>query len=334
MDYLVLLKSIKVIFLHIMFILVFLLSYKISAGSLVEVDGFKMYQLSNGDYAKSTWGWVDVNGDSVKECYRFDENGHIAKNYVGHDGKMTNDKGQLIENGFVMKKLSSGVVMKGEGTPFVISDVEDSNIINKTDSKTLENIFIDKTDGETVITKKVKDEVVIPIEETEKSNIIYVREETDDIFTVNSDGTMSTDKVLIAGKKFNKYIISKKDVKVDVEKAIIFGNDIWEDVIELRGNNSSIKINTKNFNYLYFEVAEEKHVVDIDDDIVLTLDIYFDGKLYDTLDEFVESNPQVEIIDDLNAKEVEFKVSIKGKNKYRKVYIRNGRLRKIREKNE
>ena len=315
-------------------IVVLLLSSKIYAGTIVEVDGFMMYKTESGEYAKNTWAWADINGDSVKECYRFDDEGHIARNYVGHDGKKTNDDGQLIENGFVLKKLLSGVVIKGEGTPFVTSEDENANVINKNSRKTLENIVVDKNDTGVVITKRIKNEVVIPIDENEKSDVIYVKEDIDDDFIINSDGTMSTNKKLVAGKKFGKYIVSKRDTKVNVEKAVIFGNEIWEDVIELRGNNASIKLDTKNFNYLYFEVAEERHVVDIDDDIVLTLDIYFDGKLYDTLDEFVESNPQVEIIDDLSVNEVELKVSIRGKNKQRKVYIRNGRLKKTREKNE
>ena len=130
------------------------------------------------------------------------------------------------------------------------------------------------------------------------------------------------------------YITAKTNAKTDIEKAIIFGNDIWEDVIELRGNGSSVKVNVKNFNYMYFEVAEENHVVDKENDELLSLDVYIDGELYESLDEFVESEPQVEEIEELDGKVVEFKVNIVGRNKGRRVYIRNGRLKKIREKDE
>ena len=59
--------------------------------------------------------------------------------------------------------------------------------------------------------------------------------------------------------------------------------------------------------------------------------VYLDGELYETLEEFVEGEPQVEEIEELDAKVVEFKIKITGKNKNRRVYIRNGRLKKIRE---
>ena len=131
-----------------------------------------------------------------------------------------------------------------------------------------------------------------------------------------------------------KYITAKTNAKVDVEKTIIFGNEIWEDVIELRGNGSSIKVNVKNFNYMYFEVAEENHVVDKENDELLSFDVFIDGELYESLDEFVESEPQIEKIEELDGKVVELKVNITGKNKSRRVYIRNGRLKKIREKDE
>ena len=105
-------------------------------------------------------------------------------------------------------------------------------------------------------------------------------------------------------------------------------------MIELRGNGASIKIDTKNFNYMYFEVAEENHVVDKENDEILSLDVYIDGELYESLDEFVESEPQIEEVEELDGKVVELKLKISGKNKSRRVYIRNGRLKKIREKDE
>ena len=330
-------KKNRVIFLHIIILLIIICNFTY-AGNLIEVDGFTMYKTNSGEYAKDCFVWLDLNGDSVKECYRFDEKGHIAKNYVGHDNRRTNELGQLIENGLVMKKLPSGIVMKGDGTPEVAVEDIDGNVINRTDRKVLDNLpFVaDGRNGNMILTKKLKDEVEIPIDTDEATvpNIIYSNGGKGAISTITSDESSKLNNQIIAGKNIKNYITAKNNVKTDVEKVIIFGNDIWEDVIELRGNNSSIKINIKNFNYIYFEVAEGNHVVDIENDEDIKLEVNIDGKLYETLDEFVENEPQIEEIEELAGKVLELKVRIDGKNKYRKVYIRNGRLKKIREKDE
>ena len=85
---------------------------------------------------------------------------------------------------------------------------------------------------------------------------------------------------------------------------------------------------------MYFEVAEENHAVDNENDEFVSLDVYIDGELYETLEEFNGSEPQIKEIEELDGKVLELNVRIDGKNKYRKVYIRNGRLKKTREKDE
>jgi len=328
------LKIKKSLFL-IMFILLVLVGQIVFAGTIEKVDDSVMYKTNSGNYATNIWVWLDINGDSVKECYRFDEEGHIAINYVGNDGRRTNDRGQLVENGFVMKKLASGLVIKGDGTPYVNDKVSTGSIINNTGSRVLDNLpfeVVGRNNG-TILTKRLKEEVVIPIDAkvSTGSNIIYANGASGAISTITSDGGIQSNNNIVAGKNIEKYITAKNNAKADVEKVIIFGNEIWEDVIELRGNGSSIKVNVKNFNHMYFEVAEENHVVDKENDELLSLDVYIDGELYESLDEFVESEPQVEEIEELDGKVVELKVNITGKNKSRRVYIRNGRLKKIRE---
>ena len=319
---------------------VMLLNQIAYSGTIENVNGFVMYKTNSGGYAKSVWVWLDINGDSVKECYRFDEDGHIALNYIGNDGRATNEMGQLVENGFVMRKLASGLVLKGDGTPYVNAKVSTRSVINNTGSRVLDDLRFEvaERNNDVILTTKLKEEVVIPIDKSVStgSNIIYSNGGSGSISTINSDGSKSSNSRnrIVAGKDIKNYITAKHNVKVDVEKAIIFGNEVWEDVIELTGNSSSIKINTKNFNYMYLEIAEENHVIDKEHDDLTTLEVYLDGELYETLDEFEESEPQVEEIEELGAKVVELKVRITGKNKSRRVYIRNGRLKKIREKDE
>lgn len=330
-------KLISIYLIVMISLIILLLSFSF-AGTIEKVNDSVMYKTNSGNYATNTWVWLDINGDSVKECYRFDEEGHIAINYVGNDGRRTNDKGQLVENGFVMKKLSSGTIIKGDGTPYVNVKVSTGSVINNTGSRVLDNLPFEVVgrNGDTILTTRLKEEVVIPIDKniSTGSNIIYANGASGAISTITSDGSIKSNNSIVAGKNIENYITAKYNVKVDVEKAIIFGNEIWEDVIEFRGNGSSIKVNVKNFNYMYFEVAEENHVIDKENDELLSLDVYIDGELYESLDEFVESEPQIEEIEELDGKVVELKVNITGKNKSRRVYIRNGRLKKIREKDE
>lgn len=313
---------------------VMLLNQIAYSGTIENVNGFMMYKTNSGEYAKSVWVWLDINGDSVKECYRFDEDGHIALNYIGNDGRATNEMGQLVENGFVMRKLASGLVLKGDGTPYVNAKVSTRSVINNTGSRVLDNLPFEVAvrNNDVILTTKLKEEVVIPIDKSVStgSNIIYSNGGSGAISTINSDGSNR----IVAGKDIKNYVTTKHNAKVDVEKAIIYGGEVWEDIIELSGNGSSIKINTKNFNYMYLEIAEENHVIDKEHDNLTTLEVYLDGELYETLDEFVEGEPQVEEIEELDAKVVELRVKITGKNKNRRVYIRNGRLKKIREKDE
>ena len=322
----------------IMFILLVLVGQIVFAGTIEKVDDSVMYKTNSGNYATNTWVWLDINGDSVKECYRFDEEGHIAINYVGNDGRRTNDKGQLVEDGFIMKKLLSGTIIKGDGTPYVNVKVSTGSVINNTGSRVLDNLPFEVAgrNNDTIVTTRLKEEVEIPIDAkvSSGSNIIYANGGNGAISTITSDGNFKSNNHIVAGKNIEKYITAKNNAKADVEKVIIFGNEIWEDVIELRGNGSSIQVNVKNFNYMYFEVAEENHVVDKENDELLSLNVYIDGELYESLDEFVESEPQIEEIEELDGKVVELKVNITGKNKSRRVYIRNGRLKKIREKDE
>lgn len=322
------------IFLYLVSLL-FLLGNIVYAGTIENIDDQVMYRLNNGEFAKDTWAWLDINGDSIKECYRLDSNGHISKNYVGQDNRKTNELGQLVENGFVIQKLSNGTIKKGDGKPFVDAE-EDGKVINKLSRNGIDDLpFGVEVDNETVLTKRLnKEEIIINEHNATKSNVIYSNGGKGTINTIDSDGTTKYLNKIVAGKNIIKYITGKNNVKIDVEKAIIFGNDIWEDVIEFRGNNSFIKINTKSFNYIYFEVAEENHTVDKTYDEGVILEVYADGQLYDTLDEFVDDYPQVYEIEELDAKNIELRVKIDGKNKSRCLYIRNGRVKKIRDKDE
>ena len=334
-------KSIR-IFLHI--VICISITANISfAGDLLEIDGTMMYANDYGEIAKDTWVWIDTDKDSIAECYRFDSEGHIASNYKDKYGKATNEKGQLIENGEVIRKmLSTGKIIKN-------SDVPESGIAKSTGSvinpkpkyekdkwtniekeiKVYETNAIDETiDGKVIYAKSDKDEIDILNGDMAESGTIYANGKASEL----SDG-VKENRNIVAGKDFRRFISSKKKCTEKLSSAYIYGGAYWEDVLALSGNGASVKFTLNGNNYIRFEVAHNNHGEE-EKDTNITLDMYVDGKLYDSFDEFVDGEPQVveEYLE--KAKTVELKVHIESGSIGRTVYIRNGRLKKVKIKDE
>ena len=341
MDFFASHKKYRNMFLHIILALVFLLNIETLTGNLIEVDGFTMYSNDYGEIAKDTWVWIDTNKDSIAECYRFDKDGHLAVNYKDRYGKETNDKGQLIENGEVIKKmLSNGEILNKKESPSngILEFL--GNIINpkpkyEKDKWTKEthevNVYetngIEETiDGKVLYAKSDDEEIDILNGAVAESGVIYSSGKASNI----SDG-VSENRDIVAGKDFRKYITSKNKCDEKVAETYIYGGSRWSDVLVLNGNGASVKFKLDNNNYVRFEVAHQTHGEETRDTDI-TLDMYVDGKLIDSFDEFVDSEPQVveEYLED--AKTVELKVNIKAGSFGRKVYIRNGRFRKVKTK--
>lgn len=332
-------KSIR-IFLHI--VICIGIAANISfAGTLLEVDGAIMYSNDYGEIAKDTWVWIDTDKDSIAECYRFDCEGHIASYYKDKYGKSTNEKGQLVENGEVIRKmLSSGEILNSKDTPEngIIEFI--GNIIKpkpkyETDKWTEKEVEvnvnetngIDETiDGKVIYAKRNDDEIDILNGESAEKGIIYANGKASEI----SDG-VEDNREIVAGKDFRRFISSKNKCTEKVSNVYIYGGINWTDVLSLGGNSASVKFTLNGNNYMRFEVAHNNHGEE-EKDTDITLDMYVDGKLQDSFDEFVDGEPQVveEYLE--NAKTVELKVSITSGSIGRTVYIRNGRLKKVKIK--
>lgn len=310
------------------------------AGSFTEVDGKKHYINDSGVVAKDIWVWIDDNGDSIAECYRFNSDGEIYKNYVDKYGKSTNDIGQLTENGEVVKKfLSSGEVLRKKDEPSVgiidmigniISPKKKDAVKDKLTNRNVDLVEYEEipievinNDGQ-IIDNSVKN-VDILKGESKESGIIYANGKKSEI----SDNVKEEAKI-VAGKDIRKFITGRNKCTDKVTEVYIYGGERWQDVIELSGNGASVKFNLNKNNYIYFEVSHSAHSEeDIDTD--MSLEMYIDGKIYTTYDEFVDS--KYEVVEEYipNSKVVELKVNIKSGAKSRSIFIRNGRLKKIKE---
>lgn len=304
---------------------------EVFAGTVETIDGYMMYKLPSGNYARDTWCFVDFNGDTIEECYRFDSFGHIVSNYVSEDGRATNDKGQLIENGFVVERLSSGKIRYGEGLPYVDIEGVDNYIFDapydnkKYPNGDINNIGIIKT-------VEINDDFIGPIAKGISNQVIYAGDTGISSIDVGANGVnINTGKTInvVAGKNIVNFIDKKTNCKTKVDDCIVYGGTIWDDCIELRGTGAKVSFNLKNNNYMYFEVAEEPHVED-EKDINVVLEVYVDNELIDTMDEFVESEPQEFSEELFDAKKIELRVKSDIYTS-RRLYIHNGRFKKVKE---
>lgn len=334
----------RIIYLFITIIIVFVFSNISSfAGRLIIIDNTLSYQSDDGSIAKNVWVWIDDNRDSIAECYRFNEDGLLAKNYVHYDGKMTNDKGQLLEDGVVVRKMTStGRIITNEDIAYGPKDKDreeylygnvlipksiDKRLRQKIDdswhlgSETLANDEI--IDGEVIdnITGKYK-----PLSDVEaESGIIYNVGARNDVL-INKDGE------IIAGKNAVNFITSSLKFEKEVEKVTIYNGDKWQDCMMMKGNNSRVKFDLKKYNHMYFEITNQQHTNETyRKELDAVLSIYADGKLLEEIDDFTDGDPQVVELDLDNKKTLELKLTIRNGDISEKVYINNARFRKIKD---
>lgn len=76
-----------------------MLSATVIAGSFQTDEKGKWYKEDDGSYPKSTWKWLDTDGDGNYECYAFDENGYLYVSTTTPDSYTTDENGAWIEDG-------------------------------------------------------------------------------------------------------------------------------------------------------------------------------------------------------------------------------------------
>ena len=353
-------KNIKRTFAFlILFFIIFSIKNAITIfadGQVEHNDGHYMYKNENGTYAKNCWRWIDTDNDNVCECYRFDENGWIVGNYGSYNGKRTNELGQWVLNGVVQQ------VYKNNGQPlretnFNFAFVDNNNYIKNistasTASETVKRINASGKDlhamknktGTEVINREAPD---AKFEGTgEKGYLLGKNANIDapeadaingqvvsDALKEDEIRVLGEGEVLVLGKDLRRFIDVENSKKY-TEKATnvkIYGGDIWEDAILLSGNGAYIKFDLKDNNYMRFEVAHQTHgesTADTD----CRLDLYIGDNVVASYDEFNDNVPEVveEWFQD-GEKKIMLKLSITGDAPGRKVYLRNARLRKVKE---
>lgn len=342
MVYLSFLKRFKSYFLlHIIIVIIIVnVSY---AGHLITIEGVTAYHTDDGTVAKNAWVWIDDNSDGIEELYRFNELGMLATNYTHYDGKMTNDKGQLLEKGVVVRRMAgTGKVITNEDIDYgpKIKETEEylygNVLISKSISKKQRQIIDDTwhLGSETLPNDEAIDNIVIdrvtgvykPLSDVvAESGIIYSKGSEEKV-------AISKDGKIIPGKNAINFISSSNKFEKEVKEAVIFNGDIWENCMEMKGNKSQVKFLLNKYNYMYFEISNENHTNETyRRSLEATLLIYADDVLLEEIDDFYDNEPQVVELDLDGKKTVSLKLTIRNGNLSERVFINNARFRKIKD---
>ena len=336
----------KCVFRKIIIIIIIFVTqccYFVDAGRLLKVDGVTANQTDDGTIAKNAWVWIDDNSDGIEELYRFNELGMLAINYTHYDGKMTNDKGQLLEKGVVVRRMT------GTGKVITNEDIDYGPKIEETEEYLYGNVLIPKS-----ISKKQRQKIddtwhlgsetlandeAIDGQVIDKVTGVYkplsdVVPESGVIYSKGSDEkvVMSKDGKIIPGKNAVNFISSSNKFEKEAKDVIIFNGDTWENPMEMKGNRSSVKFLLNKYNYMYFEISNENHTNETyRRPLDATLSIYADGLLLEEIDDFYDGEPQIVELDLDGKKTLELKLTIKNGNLSERVFINNARFRKIKD---
>ena len=358
-------KSIKNLISHFLIIVILMcMTMDTTAGIVQDAFGDPQYVNDKGAYAINCWRWIDLNGDGICECYRFDKYGYFAKNYESHDGKKTNDQAQWVVDGKVVQiyKKTGKLVYQD---PEFEGQVDQYEIIRSTDSVTGSVSFIEvlkerrlvsggadekvkkqeaknslselKTGpefeyegpGERGFLSKGKIDKSPKFTATRGQIIATIQVEEEDPKYINS----TTSFIRQLGRDMRKFdVLNSKKYTEKMENVNIWGGETWDDVFCLAGNGAYVKFDLKGYNYMRVEVAHQTHgesTADTD----CRVELYLDNTLITFFDAFNDDEPEVieEWFDD-GEKSVTLKAVIEGDAPGRKIYFRNGRFRRIKEK--
>ena len=358
-------KNLVIILFTIIIVTFFSTSYKTYAGSW-QLDANGYYYLDDfGNRVLKQWRWIDDDGNGIAECYRFNEFGYIVTNHTFPGGLKVNGMGQLYDDQGIVyvfyqsKKrfypnMDGGVKVelpkpknistRSEATP---SNLNPENIIDSTNKKLVKGASDDNTInlvGPKGQAPKKASESAPSLRIISKGTNLLKKMKTVPTAKYENKGfidtiAMADEKDIEAmggiqpGKNLSNFVnVSTKFTK-EVASTKIFGGSTWKHCMLLSGNEAYVKFDVKGFNYLTVEVAEQSHVVSDDNETYTYIEVFEDGESIAVYDGFNDSDPEIIELyfDEKETKTIAFKLFVSGTYTTRKVYMRNGRLRKIKD---
>ena len=314
----------------------------IFAAGFVDVNGDRYYVNDNNSFAINCWRWIDDNNDTVAECYRFGPDGKLVKNATMSDGKLTNDEGQWIDDGIVQRVYTLNF------RPLLSNKKNDFNIKSSTESITRINAsgvdlpnFIEgdkkpkyptavfsPSEAGYVLGKKVALKSEKKPEGGDSSGKILGT----DLVVEEDPKYADSGESVYGGIDMSKYVTASNKLTKNVEEAKIWGGEVWNNVMCLSGNGASVKFDVSKYEFFHMEVAHQTHGTSTAD-TQCSLELYIGKDFVRGYSNFNDGPPEIidEWLEEQGSNTVELKLVIEGNAKGRKVYIRNARMRYLRD---
>ena len=328
------------IFKYLIPILIVSLTINVFAAGFIEANGSTYYVNDNNSFAVNCWRWIDDNNDTVAECYRFGADGKLLKNATMSDGKLTNDKGQWIEDGIVQRVYTLNF------RPLLSNKKNQVNVLSATNSSITR---INATGKDIPDFDREKKEPKYPTSVFSPSEVGYILGKKVDL--KRPEGGDSTGKIIgsdllteddpkyleegdsvYGGVDMSKYVTTSNKLTKNVDEAKIWGGDVWNGVMCLSGNGASVKFDVSKYEFFHMEIAHQTHGTSTAD-TQCSLELYIGGDFIRGYSNFNDGPPEIidEWLEEQGSNTIELKLVVEGNAKGRKVYIRNARMRYIRD---
>lgn len=143
---------------------------------------------------------------------------------------------------------------------------------------------------------------------------------------------LSEEDVKLIGKDMTELVSASNKFTKSVQNVKIWGGDVWPEAMQLAGNGASVKFNMEKYNWFRMEIAHQTHG-ESTSDTTAYIEFYIGSEQVGSFDAFNDAEPEIieEWIDD-GDKAITLKLVVEGDAKGRKVYIRDARARKFKEK--
>ena len=330
------------------------------AGMFFNIADKKFYVDDNGKMATG-WRWIDVNGDNIAECYRFNSDGSLVSTKSVVNGKDVNADGLWEVDGVVQRIYkSTGRPLYVQNAAFGEKDTNDyfdlgtfssARRLNATSKKDLKDLIISdlNKDHEEYLKSLVgpKDEYERPEEgylftKNSKSKIRKVPIATqstwyliDDALREDPVRVVSATSSIVAGRDMRNFVSASNKYTARANGVKVYGGYVWDDVIVLQGNGAYVKFTTtdkhNNYkaNYFTVEIAHQTHG-EATADTYCGIELYLNGQSVNVYDDFCDGEPELikEYLDD-GEKSIELRAIVTGDAPGRKIYIRNPRFRQL-----
>lgn len=311
------------------------------SASFIIDDHSTKYMQDDGTFIVAQWRWIDTDLDGIAYCYRFDDNGEMLRDTT-YNGKTVNQKGEWVVNNIPQRlMLSTGKLYNPASATdnaalgaLLSENQQIATAINATKNKSISKVTEEITNSNQVAIKNdknIRDEqgriISAKVDKAPKATAsvgVTINAAGSTTAGTSDDGTR-----VIPGRNIKNLVSSSTNFVNEVD-ATVYGGYKWPKAMCLKGSGSKVRFSINGYNYFRVEVAHQTHTAATEDTFCY-IEVYADGVQIGVYEAFNDDEPELieEYLDD-NTKIVELRLTVEGSAKGRKVYLRDGRIRKIK----